>query len=488
MKIAIAGFQHETNTSAPAQAGVAEFRMSDSWPGVLLGDQIISGTLGMNLPIAGAIEAASGGVELVPIVWCAAEPSGCVTDEAFDWVSQLMLETLSHIDDLDGVYLDLHGAMVTDSYQDGEAELLKRIQAKLGDIPIGVSLDLHANISPAMVRYSTLMTIYRTYPHLDMADAGKRCIQQLVSVIQGHVVRSAYRQLPFLIPLHAQYTGQEPCHSLYQQLDECAAGDGEWVELAMGFTAADIHDCGVAVVAYARSQARAEYLAQCVANSVTSCKHQFDTTLTTASHAVRCAMESSELKPVVIADVQDNPGAGGTSDTTGVLQALISSNAYGAVLGVVSDAEVAEMAHRVGVGSYIDAHLGAKAGLVGHTPVRARFKVLTLSDGNIAYTGRMYGGGVATLGPSCLLSIDHDADIRVVVSSNRIQCLDQALFTHFGINLYATKIIVVKSTVHHRAEFEPLASKIINVAAPGVFLCDLDLKQYTNLRNGMECL
>ena len=105
-------------------------------------------------------------VELIPIVWCAAEPSGPVTDEAFNWIAQIIAEGVLKAGQVDGVYLDLHGAMVTESQEDGEGELLRRLRGELGDIPIGVSLDLHANISPAMVRLATVMTVYRTYPHL----------------------------------------------------------------------------------------------------------------------------------------------------------------------------------------------------------------------------------------------------------------------------------------------------------------------------------
>jgi len=218
-------------------------------------------------------------------------------------------------------------------------------------------------------------------------------------------------------------------------------------------------------------------------------KSSFDTSLFSADDAVHRALHSLHNKPMVLADVQDNPGAGGTADTTGILAALIKAHAQGAVLGVLCDSETATLAHLHGIGAYINTDLGAKSGLADNYPISARFKVLAVSDGNIAYTGDMYGGGIATLGPSCLLAIDSgEVDIRIVVSSIRIQCLDRALFTHFDIELSDSKIIVVKSTVHHRAEFEPIASEVLNVAAPGAFTCELMLDQYSNLRPGVECL
>lgn len=489
MKIAIAGFQHETNTFASSRAGKDEFVMADSWPGLLLADAVITGTQCMNLPIAGAIAIAEQ-LELVPILWCCAEPSGYVTDEAFDWVSDMMLKGIQAAGDLDGIYLDLHGAMVTESYEDGEGELLSRIRSVVGhDIPIAVSLDLHANISSKLVDAATLMTIYRTYPHLDMASSGARSMRYLIEAINKQQYFSAFRQVDFLVPLQAQYTEQSPCKSLYQSLNTIVRDDNEWVDLAMGFTAADIYDCGPSVVAYANSELRANELADEILAQLTASKNRFSTKLLAPTNAVELAMRSTDVKPIVLADVQDNPGAGGTSDTTGLLQALINSGAKNVVLGVMCDPEVALQANALDVGACLTTNLGAKSGLDDHFSVAARFRISALSDGQVTYTGEMYGGGVATLGPSCLLEVDDpNVDIRVVVGSIRIQCLDCALFTHFGIDLEKTKIICVKSTVHHRADFEPLACEVINVAAPGAFNCDLNRSDYLNLRPGVACL
>lgn len=489
MRIAIAGFQHETNTFAPGRAGTEEFRMADSWPALLTGEEILTETVGMNLPIAGAI-AAAGSVELVPVLWCAAEPSGPVSDEAFDWISGQILNGVRTALPLDGLYLDLHGAMVTESHEDGEGALLRLLREVVGnDLPIGVSLDLHANISPAMAELATLITVYRTYPHLDMAETGARCFHHLLRAIKGERYTGAFRQAPFLIPLHSQYTKQEPCQGLYQRLAELDQNDGVYAELALGFTAADIHDCGPSVIAYADNKQKANELADEIMNALCSARDQFNTTLVSAAEAVQRALDSTGSKPVVIADVQDNPGAGGTADTTGLLRALIDLGVQNAVLGVICDPEVARCAHENGVGNSIFAALGAKSGLPDQLPVEGRYRILALSDGQIAYTGEMYGGGVAELGLSCLLAPeDVAADIRIVVSSIRIQCLDQALFTHFGVDLAQTAIICVKSTVHHRADFEPIASEIINAAAPGAFSCRLSPDQFQHLRPGVECL
>ena len=489
-RIAIAGFQHETNTFVPNRAEMSDFRMADSWPGLLEGRAVIDRTRGLNVPIAGAVTAAeaTGRVELIPLVWCAAEPCGPVTDHAFEMIAGMILDGLEDAEPFDGIYLDLHGAMVTESYDDGEGALLRRLREAVGEtIPIGVSLDLHANITPDMVAEASVITVYRTYPHLDMADTGARCMRELLREIDGTSRFAAFRQAPFLVPLHAQGTDTEPCRTLYALLDELPTEDGDCVELAMGFTAADIADCGPSVVAYAGTQARAEALADVLAERLCVSEDVFDIELMRPAEAVEAAVSLSGAGPVVIADVQDNPGAGGSSDTTGLLRALVAGNVPDALLGVMHDPETADRAHEAGVGAVIEGPLGGRSGVLGDSPFAGRFRVLALSDGIIPYGGEMYGGGVAEVGPSCMLAVeDVPGNIRIVVSSVRTQCLDRAFFTHFGVDLAEASIICVKSTVHYRADFEPGSGAVFSVLTPGLFPCDLGSAPYQNLRTGVR--
>ncbi|NNE78709.1 MAG: M81 family metallopeptidase [Silicimonas sp.] len=489
-RIAIAGFQHETNTFMPTRAGIEDFRVADSWPALLEGQAVIDETKGMNLPIAGAARAAekAGGIELCPLLWCAAEPSGLVTDDAFDTIADMILSGLAASGPLDAIYLDLHGAMVTESQDDGEAALVARIRQQVGpDVAIGVSLDLHANISARLVQTADLITIYRTYPHLDMADTGARCMTELTRKLAGTSRRAAFRQAPFLVPLQAQFTGADPCRSLYRLLDDLPACADEYVDLAMGFPAADVPDSGPSVIAYAPATDRAEALAEKVMTALCAAEAEFETDLLSAEDAVRKAMSMPGSGPVIIADVQDNAGAGASSDTTGLLRALVGCEARNALLGVVWDGEIAARAHDAGVGEVIDGELGGKSGIKGDAPFRGQFKVLALSNGEIPYTGQMYGGGIAKIGPSCLLQHGQGSNgVRIVVSSGRTQCLDRAFFTHFGEDPSQADIVCVKSTVHFRADFEPGSRAVINAKAPGGFPCSLDEVQYKKLRGGVR--
>ena len=221
--IAIAGFQHETNTFAPSLANLEQFIMADSWPGLLLGEDVISGTKGINLPITGFINAAdeSKVCKLLPIVWCSAEPSSFVTSEAYEYIVNIIIEGISKIKDLDGIYLDLHGAMVTENFEDGEGELLNRIRKLVGpNLPISISLDFHANMTPEIAQLASSINIFRTYPHIDMADTGIRAFRSLFNIFAHGPLFRSFKQIPYLIPLHAQHTGSYPCDFLFSKINE----------------------------------------------------------------------------------------------------------------------------------------------------------------------------------------------------------------------------------------------------------------------------
>lgn len=489
-RIAIAGFQHETNTFAATKAGFAEFETADAWPGLLKGDALFAGVAGINLPIEGAITAAraAGGCDLVPIIWCAAEPSAHVEDDAYERIASMILDGVRAAGAIDGLYLDLHGAMVTESHDDGEGELLRRLRAAVGpDLPIAVSLDLHANLTRAMVEHASILGVFRTYPHLDMAETGARSFGLLRRMLDGEPLFKAFAQSPFLTPLSAQHTGSAPCDALYGGLADLEGGAVISADIALGFPAADIADAGPAFVAYGATQAAADAACARLLDAFIAAEPRFENPLLSPEEAVAQAMAMGGARPVVIADVQDNPGAGGSSDTTGLLSALVAGGAQGAALALLNDPEIAATAHGLGVGAEFEAALGGKSGQPGQQPFRGRFRVERLSDGAFAFTGAMYAGATAQLGPTALLRVlDPGAQVRIVVGSTRCQCLDQAIFAHIGVEPAAQRILVVKSTVHYRADFEPIAGRILLVEAPGDNLCRLEAAPYRKLREGVR--
>ena len=228
-RIAVGGFQHETNTFAPSKATYDDFAAASAWPGLTRGEGLFAAVAGINIGIAGFVEAATAaGHDLLPLSWSQATPSAQVTEDAFERIVGQMAEDLAGMEDLDGLYLDLHGAMVADHIDDGEGEMLRRFRDVVGpDLPIVVSLDLHANVTPAMVTFADCLEIYRTYPHVDMAATGKRSAAQLEALIAGRGGRfKAFRQLPFMIPLSSGCTYEGPAKEIYREVKLLAQEPG----------------------------------------------------------------------------------------------------------------------------------------------------------------------------------------------------------------------------------------------------------------------
>ena len=275
---------------------------------------------------------------------------------------------------LDAVYLDLHGAMVTEHLDDGEGEVLARVRSAIGnDLPFVVSLDLHANVTPDMVEAADALIAYRTYPHVDMADTGRAAARHLALLLRtGQRFEKAFRQLPFLIPISWQCTDDQPCKSIYRKLAALENDAVPTLSFATGFPAADFRDCGPSVFTYGKTQADADAAADNIAALIESHENDFDGRIFTPDDGVRYAMElaTRARKPVIIADTQDNPGAGGDFDTTGMLRALVRNNAARAAIGVIYDPASAKAAHAAGVGATVTLALGGKSRHLGRCAIQ----------------------------------------------------------------------------------------------------------------------
>jgi microcystin degradation protein MlrC len=256
------------------------------------------------------------------------------------------------------------------------------------------------------------------------------------------------------------------------------------LSFAPGFPAADFEGCGPTVFAYGRTQADADAAADTIAALVSSHENDFDGRIYSPDDGVRHAMElaKSAKKPIIIADTQDNPGAGGDSDTTGMLRALVRNKASAAT-GVIYDPQSAKMAHEAGVGARVTLALGGKSGIPGDAPYQETFVVETLSDGKFIASGPYYGGRDMDMGPSAALRI---GDVRVVVSSRKAQLADQSMYRYVGIEPTEQAILVNKSSVHFRADFEPIAEKLLICAAPGAMPADPASLPWTRLRPGIR--
>jgi microcystin degradation protein MlrC len=486
MRIAVGGFQHETNTFAPAKARFEDFVRADGWPALSRGEALFDAVAGMNLAIAGFVAAAlRQGHRLVPLTWCAAAPSAQVSEDAFERIAAMILDDLASAGAVDAVYLDLHGAMVSEHLEDGEGELLARTRGLVGEaVPLVASLDLHANVTERMVAAADALVAYRTYPHLDMALTGARAAALIERMAGGARPAKALCKLDFLIPLVWQCTELEPARSLYRRLEALERSrDRVWsLSFAAGFPAADIGELGPAVIAFADDRETADRAAGALAGAVGDDEAAFAGRIYTPDEAVAYGV-SGAARPLVIADTQDNPGAGASSDTVGMLRALLAHGAGEALLGLICDPETVAQAHAAGVGAEIEARLGARSGWQGEKPFEGRFTVRALGDGRFTATGPMFGGARMDLGPMAGLRI---GGVEVVVSSKKMQAADRAMFRHLGIEPAERAIVVLKSSVHFRADFAPIAGDIVVVASPGPNPVDHLALDYRRLRPGMR--
>ncbi|NLD70837.1 MAG: M81 family metallopeptidase, partial [Limnobacter sp.] len=322
-RIAVGGMQHETNTFAPTKADYAAFEDGGGWPGVQVGAPLFEAVAGANIPAAGAIDALrAAGHTLVPLAWAAASPSAQVTVDAFERIVGALTDRLRAALPVDGVYLDLHGAMVTEHHDDGEGEILRRVRAIVGThVPIVASLDLHANVTRTMVANADALSIYRSYPHVDMAETGARAARLLDGMLsRGRRPAKAERRFDYLTGIPSQSTFIEPARSLYALLGRIEERSGVALSFAPGFPMADFPECGMTVVGYGDDEAATGRALDELAAAVADAEKDFALELLSPEAAVRQAMAQGRPgAPVVLADTQDNPGAGGNGDTTGLL-------------------------------------------------------------------------------------------------------------------------------------------------------------------------
>lgn len=494
MRIAVAGFQHETNTFAPVKADYEAFAREKNYPKLLRGPEVIRGLAGKNIPLAGAMaELVAAGAEIVPILWCMATPSAHVTADAFERISIEIVEGIAAAGALDGVLLELHGAMVAECADDGEGDVLARLRARIGaGVPIAVPLDLHANITAAMVHHADVLDAYRFYPHTDMAETGARAARHLIALVRSRRrPAKAFRQIPFLIPINGGCSEFGPAREIYKEIIpamEAASKSLLTVSFAPGFPLADFADVGPSVVAYAETQGEADAAADRLAAEVMRREAAFVPDVLTAPAAVAKALELSlaATRPVVIADTQDNPGGGGTGDTTGLLRALVAARAKGAVLGALIDPAAAAQAHEIGEGGRGRIAIGGKL-WPGDRPLEADVLVRAISSGSWAASGTMKAGMTITLGRVALVEIEPEG-VLVALASVPAQTVDRSIFAHLGLVPQEVPIIALKSSVHFRADFAPLASHILVALAPGPVAVDTAALRFVKIRPGVRLM
>ncbi|GAA0304509.1 M81 family metallopeptidase [Sphingomonas oligophenolica] len=441
------------------------------YPAMALADEMFR-LEDVNIPVGGFLrEMKADDVEIIPSLWAGATPSARVSRETYERIVSAILDAAAS-GPFDAIYIDLHGAMVTEHLDDGEGELLERLRQLVGqEVRIVASLDLHANVTERMFVHSDGLVAYRTYPHEDMAVTGARAARLLKALLFGPALHRAARRIPFLIPINAMSTLADPARALYDAMSGLETGSIASLSFTMGFPAADFPECGPVVWGYGSDREVVELTVDALYGRIVAGEGNWEQRLLDPHEAVREAqrLARNATRPVIIADTQDNPGGGANSDTTGMLRALLDCEAEGAAIGLMVDSAAAKAAHEAGVGAEITLALGGRSGTPGDAPFEGVFRVEQLSDGCYVFGGRMLTGKVTDVGPSARLSI---GGVHIVVSTWKDQMMDRNQYRMVGIDPESMAILVNKSSTHFRADFEQIAEAIIVAKAPGLLLAD----------------
>lgn len=485
MRIASGGVQHETNTFASTPTTLADFvRDSECGPELAGYDVILERYRGTGCIHGGYIAGAEAlGIELLPLLSARAQPAGVVEQQSFDTMLGWFLERLAAVLPVDGVLLDLHGAMVSEAHEDAEGAFIAAVRQQVGpDLPIVVTLDLHANITQQMADTANVIIGFDTYPHVDMHERGREAIELLAGMIRGDVSPvQAYRQLPLITMPPMQCTLREPMQSLIERVHRLEAEPGVLTAtVAMGFPFADIQDAGVSVLVTTDGD---EELAQRKADELASwlwdLRDDLTPQLTPMEDVMRFVDQHPEDGLTIVADGSDNPGGGAPCDGTVALRAMIDAGFQGGAVGVLFDPETAAQAHQAGVGQTIRVRLGGKTDDQHGAPVEGNAYVRALCDGAFVHYGPMFQGVLDHLGPTATLVI---GGVEVVVASQRRQCLDVEMLRIAGIEPTHRRLLVLKSAVHFRADFGPLAAHMFDADTPGIHRPDFTMFDYLRLR------
>ncbi len=321
-----------------------------------------------------------------------------------------------------------------------------------------------------------------------MADTGARAARLLDQTLRaGKRLEGAYRAFDYLTGIPSQCSFIDPCKGIYEDLADLEAKHGVSLSFTPGFPMADFAECGMAVFGYGPDRKTLERAIEALRERVAGAEKDFALELLSADDAVARARERGEPgRPVVMADTQDNPGAGGNGDTTGLLAALVRQNAREATLGMLIDGASATRAHEAGAGATLAFTLGGRSNIPGDAPFAGEFTVEKLGDGKFTCTGPMFKGFRMTLGPMALLRSRAAPGVRVVLASRKCQAADQEMFRHVGVEPSRERMLALKSSVHFRADFQPIAKEVIVVRSPGPALADPSEFKWTRLRKGVR--
>ncbi len=483
MKCVVAMMQHETNTFSPLATPLSAFASGIGLREPPSGQQAIEIYGRAEFAFAGLLDVASQyGAEIEVPIAAYAEPSGKVDDKAFEAITVSICDAVAR--GCDALLLDLHGAMVTESYDDGEGELLRRIRAIAPGLPIAVALDFHTNLTAEMVENATVIDGYRTYPHIDMYDTGKRAANSLFQILEKNIpTRMCWRALPMMTHMLRQTPSREPMKSLMQQAVKLVKNSQVLnASIFGGFPLADIPHVSMSVLTVEYSDGfSGEIMINEVCDKAWDKRAEFVFEAEDLSESIQRAKKYKEY-PVVIADHGDNSGAGGSADDMTVLSEMINQGLESIVAGPIWDSEAVKQLIEAGVGETVTLEVGGKTDVaaIRQTGRKLYCKgvVQNVTDGVFTIEGPMQTGLTVDLGRSVLFDI---GSAKLLICEQRWEPYDSGCFLQAGVDVTSARYILIKSRQHFRATFEHIAKHIVLAAGPGVCSSDYSQFQFSNL-------
>lgn len=474
-RLLLGGIFHETNSFAAGQTGRAEFESRC----VAAGSAVRAELGGTDTAVAGVLAVAdeTDGLSVVPSLVAAAVPGPIVEQDVYEsYCDRILADIAEATDNLDGVLLRLHGSMVTGACRDADGDLLAVVRERVGpETPVVATLDLHANVSARMVSAADALVSYRTYPHVDRSETGTRATRLLCDLVERSVDTELHVERPPMITYPPrQDTDSEPMASVMARARELETREGILaVNVNPGFMQSDVSHMGLSVVTVAESGTTTGEVAEELARDLWERRESFVADYPTAAAGVEQAREvlTDGRGPVVLADTGDNPGSGGATDGTVVLRELLATfgnDEYDVGLALIRDPEVVAAAIDAGVGTTITVDLGGKTDDLHGEPITdLTASVTAITDGVYTNRGPVATGQTKRLGRTVLLRCGADRRVRVVVTENRVQPYDRAVWHHVGVRPANLDVIALKSKNHFRADYEERAGEILVLDTPG---------------------
>lgn len=484
MKVIAARFCHESHAFSVLPTTLKDFASQE----LLVGEQILTQRRGTRSEMGAFIDAADRlGWELIPVLSCNTAPSGPLTAATYEALLEPILRAAASTADLRAVVLSLHGSMQVQGQPDPEGDLLGRLKAVVGpEVVVGVALDLHANVSDAMVRHADVLTSYRTTPHVDQYETGERLCHLVDRTLRGEIRPTMH------VARRAMIAGMDlgrtlsdgPMVQILREARACEQRVPGLLDISVnaGYPYGDMHDMGPSVVVVGNGHDPAYgAVAERLMDMAEATRHVSTVHLVPVDEAVRqAALPADGPGPMLLAEYTDGPGGGAYGDATRLLAALLKARIPGTVVGPLYDPVSAQQAAALGVGSRATFHVGGRTdSRFGGEPVTVQATVVAVSDGHYVRRGPFETGTGATLGPSARLDA---GGVQIIVATFRIQAEDREQYRIFGVDPEHCNVIALKGINHFRADMEPMSRGIVFVEAGGIVTSDLRVLPYRNVR------